>query len=477
MPRDLLNSAVVRLACLAASAAMLWYGTGLHPVWWLTWIAPLPVLYAAARANQAAAFFMAFGAWAIGDLNMWQYLYGLLGVPLRIAVLADLTPALTFAVAVMAWRAFARRGALIRAALCFAVIWVCYEFALRNLSVHSTFGNLAYTQMDCLPVIQIAALAGVAGISFLLFFIPGAVAAIFCASSTKRHRMTLAGITIAVAVLVLGWGGLRLIGKPSGPTVTVGLIASDLQPNLRPRDPEKIRTTFEDYAVQAQNLIRQGARLIIIPEKSAVISGASVDIVDQILSTSAANGATIAAGLERWTDGAKLNEIRLYGPDGKLQATYEKHHMLPPFESYLLPGKTLTTVSEPSGKWGLEICKDMDFPALSREYGNSGVGLLIVPAWDFDADGWLHGRMAILRGVESGFSIARAPKEGVLTVSDDRGRVLAQRESNSAPFATLIATVPVVHDETLYDRWGDWFARLNVAALAGLILSLAIIRV
>jgi|HubBroStandDraft_1064217.scaffolds.fasta_scaffold256862_3 hypothetical protein len=32
----------------------------------------------------------------------------------------------------------------------------------------------------------------------------------------------------------------------------------------------------------------------------------------------------------------------------------------------------------------------------------NGVVLLIVPASDFGEDGWLHGRMAILRGVKSG---------------------------------------------------------------------------
>jgi apolipoprotein N-acyltransferase len=255
----------------------------------------------------------------------------------------------------------------------------------------------------------------------------------------------------------------------------VGLIASDTQANLRPRDAGQIRRTFEAYAAEARNLIRQGASLIILPEKNAVISGSSVALVDQILSSAAANGATIATGVERWTDTQKLNEVRLYAPDGKLQTTYEKQHMLPPFESNLLPGSSLITVREPSGVWGLEICKDMDFPALSRQYGNAGVGLLIVPAWDFDADGWYHGRMAILRGVESGFSIARAPKQGVLTISDDRGRVLAERQTNSAPFATLIAAIPVHHEETLYDRWGDWFAWLSVAALIAVILSIAII--
>lgn len=57
--------------------------------------------------------------------------------------------------------------------------------------------------------------------------------------------------------------------------------------------------------------------------------------------------------------------------------------------------------------WGMQICKDMDFPRLSRRYGVKGVGLLLVPAWDFTLDGWLHGRMAVMRGVESGFTIVR----------------------------------------------------------------------
>jgi len=112
----------------------------------------------------------------------------------------------------------------------------------------------------------------------------------------------------------------------------------------------------------------------------------------------------------------------------------------------------------------------MDFPQLSRQYGNLGVGLLLVPAWDFNADGWLHGRMAILRGVESGFSIARSAKQGILTVSDDRGRVLAQRETTTGtPFVTLVADVPVRHSATLYNRFGDWFANLNFALFACLL--------
>jgi len=165
----------------------------------------------------------------------------------------------------------------------------------------------------------------------------------------------------------------------------------------------------------------------------------------------------------------KYNEARVYAPRAPLEK-YDKHHMLPPFESKWQPGTTLTLLREPSGTWGVAICKDMDFTPLSRQYGEAGAGLLLVPAWDFVLDRWEHGHMAIMRGVEDGFSIARAAKQGYLTVSDDRGRILAETQSDSAPFATLAANVPAAHQTTLYLLLGDWFAWL---ALATLIFELA----
>ena len=102
-------------------------------------------------------------------------------------------------------------------------------------------------------------------------------------------------------------------------------------------------------------------------------------------------------------------------------------------------------VSGISGNWGLEVCKDLDFPRSSRQYSRDGVSLLIVPAWDFVVDGWLHGRVAMLRGVESGFNIARSAK-GILTATDDRGCVLAERNTIGPSFATAVANIPVRHD-------------------------------
>jgi apolipoprotein N-acyltransferase len=80
--------------------------------------------------------------------------------------------------------------------------------------------------------------------------------------------------------------------------------------------------------------------------------------------------------------------------------------------------------------------------------------------------------MAVMRGVESGFSVVRAAKQGYLTVSDGRGRILAESRSDTAPFSTVVADVPVEHDTTLYLLLGDWFAWLALAIAAFTLMQL-----
>ena len=90
---------------------------------------------------------------------------------------------------------------------------------------------------------------------------------------------------------------------------------------------------------------------------------------------------------------------------------------------------------------------------------------MLVPAWDFFVDRAWHGHIAVMRGVEDGFSVVRSAKGGYLTVSDSFGRIIAEARSDSAPFATLIADVPAEHHPTLYLMLGDWFAWASVCLL------------
>src|SRR6185437_10932247 len=135
-----------------------------------------------------------------------------------------------------------------------------------------------------------------------------------------------------------------------------------------------------------------------------------------------------------------------YSSDGTLEANYDKQHLLPGIEPEK-PGDKRILLNEPSGRWGLQICKDMDFPKLSREYAAEGANLLLVPAWDFNLDRWLHARMAVLRAVENGFALARSARNGLLTLTDNRGRILAERPTAPDQFVSLTGTLPVAAEE------------------------------
>jgi len=89
---------------------------------------------------------------------------------------------------------------------------------------------------------------------------------------------------------------------------------------------------------------------------------------------------------------------------------------------------------------------------------------VLVPAWDFNVDRWLHSRMAILRAVENGFALARSGRNGLLTLSDNRGHILTEATTVSGRFASISGKIEVVHGKTFYTRTGDWFAWLCVTA-------------
>jgi apolipoprotein N-acyltransferase len=466
------NRLLLALLAFLLSAAALFFGTGLHPLWWLTWLAAIPVLVMAPRLSGIWAFLVAFFAWAVGATNQWHFFLRALKIPIGTVLLFTLLPALLFGVAVLLYRTFVLRSAVWRAALIVPSIWVVAEFLTSRISIHGTAGNLAYTQMNFLPILQMASLTGIWGISFCILLFATTVSILLGGYGSLRGRRRRLGISVGcVLVAALGFGIWRLMSTPSSPTVKVALLSSDLKQNLQTQQHADTIRLLEDYVVQAQKVAQEGAKVIVIPEKIAVLTPADIEDVDQLLQSAAKQtGAQIIVGVVHITPDAQLNEARIYSPGAEI-LTYEKHHLLPPFESKMRPGTRMTEWQGPSGLWGVEICKDTDFPKLSLDYGNDGVGLVLVPAWDFVADGWLHGRMAILRGVESGFSIARSPKDGILTVSDDRGRVVAQEVSSEEPFVSVVAAAAVRNDHTFYDRHGDWFAWLNLGLFIVLVIS------
>ena len=455
------------------TALLAWFALGLHPLWPLMWVAPLPLLLLAPTVSGWIAALCAFLAWFAGALTYWIYFAQVIKMPAGITLAIFALMAGSVTLVVLLYRVLVRRGVLWLALVAPPALSVSLDYLNSLTSVHGTNGSPAYTQLDFLPALQAAAVAGPWGITFLLMLTPAALAIGIGRLREKRALLVAAAGLAVVAVSLIG-GEIRLAQIQSGTMVKVGLIASDLEENQGVAGPgEPAARLFADYAREAASLARQGVQVIVLPENLAVVTAPGADKPFQELADS--SGVEIVAGMLRVEGEKKYNEARLYRPHAPTVA-YDKQHLLPPFESSITPGTELTILAKPHGAWGMAICKDMDFTAPASRYGTVGVGLLLVPAWDFVADAWAHGHIAIMRAVEGGYSLVRSARGGYLTVADDRGRVVAEVSSGSAPFASLIATVPAGHDQTLYLRFGDWLAKLSIALVAAALLRLLITR-
>ena len=450
-----------------ATALLHWFSDGMHPLWPLAWVAPLPVLRLAAQRPIGEAAGAALLAWFAGSFALWGYFHGTLHMPVQVACAIFAFSALAPTLATALFGAMLRRGSAGLAMLAAPAIWVTVEYGCSQVSPHGTFGSLSYSQLDFLPVLQMASLTGPWGITFTLVLTSAALAL-----GLSRYRWRVAGIGLATVALALVFGEARLSQPQGGEPVKVGLIASDLTENqgvLGSGDPAA--RLFADYAREAAVLAQQGVQVVVLPENMAVVLKPGDD---QAFRDFADNtGAELVAGMQRvdTESGKKYNEARLYTPHAPAIA-YDKRHLLPPFESPFTPGTQLALLKKTASLWGVAICKDMDFTAPASLYAAAGAGLLLVPAWDFTDDAWLHGHLAIMRAVEGGFALVRTARGGFLTVADDRGRVIAETTSWSAGYATLVASVPSGHESTLYQSLGDWLAWLSIAILAGALARL-----
>lgn len=107
---------------------------------------------------------------------------------------------------------------------------------------------------------------------------------------------------------------------------------------------------------------------------------------------------------------------------------------------------------------------DMDFPDTIRVDAARGVRLMGVPGGDFGIDGWLHGRQAVMRGVENGFAMVRSAHDGLVIVSDAQGRLVGFKKDAPAGMTMVVAELPLGPGSTLYTRIGNAFGWLCIAA-------------
>lgn len=442
--------------CALASALLLLFRDNYWP---LAWIAPLPLLWLAYGLcslkklilTTIASMLLVGGVAAAGAVATAG-----VGVLPQITIQTAIVIAL-FVVCISTARYAERKLHPILALLMYPAIATAVSYLVMLASGGDTAGNLAYTQVDVPVLIQSASLFGLHGIEFMLAFFANGIA---LALRTPTRAPYYAGAAIAVVVANVTYGVFRLYA-PATEILRVAAAAQDLPLMGRlPIGAEVVSSITKAYAVEGQKLASLGAKVIVFPELVSVLTPQwREQALAPLQSLAHESGVSISIGFAEIDAAASIHNVALTLQPNNQMVRYVKRHTLLPLDQSVRG----TTDGILGNGMAVAICKDLDFPATIRGDSQKNIRLMIVPAADFETDAWLHARMSIIRGVENGFAIVRAARNGLVTISDDRGRVIARSKTNPTRITHVIADVSLGTGDTLYRRIGDTFAWACVA--------------
>jgi apolipoprotein N-acyltransferase len=460
------------IAGIIISGICLYLSNGLNGnIWYLLWIAPVPVLIISFNSSWKQTFLISFLASLIGRLSWFSYLVSV--AFLMPAIIITLILPLIFALIMVITRRVVIKISSWISMFVFPAFFTTFEFLLMNLSSDGTAGSIAYSQSDVIPLIQIASVTGVLGITFLVTMIPSAIAVIWYYRKKKLSFGYFAGIPVFFLVSVLLFGIIRINGKSEKSIIKVGLVSLDEKfHNITDKpDLQKEIPVAESYGKEVARLAAQGAELIVLPERAININKETENSVISILSKAAKESHVfIVTGYTNFRTDQPRNSSLVINSEGIVVTDYNKAHLVTGLERQFTPGSQIGLFNIGNIHTGTAICKDLDFPDYIKKYGKSNISILLVPAWDFVKDDWLHSRMAVLRGVENGFSEIRTARKGRLTISDCYGRVTSEANSSNGKETSLVGEVFLEKRNTFYTRFGDWFGILNVIAAFGFVV-------
>jgi apolipoprotein N-acyltransferase len=447
-------------AVLAAlfSGVLLYLSQGLDDMWFLAGFAPVPILWLA-YANVPAwqLILAAMSAWLAGQIYAFQC-YGSVSTLLILSGLLPLT--VLFPVAMIFARLAQRRASALAALLAFPACWTAFEYLYGLTAPNGSYGSLAYSQMSAPVLIQCVSLLGMYSVTFLICLFANTLAM----GLQRSLRSSILLAAFGVCALDVAFGFVRL-SQPQPAAVTVGAFVDEsaMLTAYRSDSLDSATSVSSAYATAIRMAAAQGAQFVVTAEGGIVTrQNWRNAILAPLLAVAQQTGVQIIAGVYERVPPADL-AIALQ-PDGAPRS-YAKRHLVPFLEAEFTPGHSSGWLG--NGR-AMVICKDMDYPRTILGDAKFGIRLMGVPAGDFGKDAWLHARMAIMRGVESGFAILRAANEGLLTASDAEGRLIAQRSAASSGMTVLIAALPLGPGHTLYTRIGDAFAWCVVILFLGI---------
>ena len=423
---------------------------------------------------------------------------------------------LLFPILKLADKLFPRWGYLLQAG-----IWITYEY-LRTLGfLGYSYGILGYSQYLFLPLIRIASVTGVWGVSLLVLF-----PSVYLGNALKdgisgftqfirRHKWEAFAFG-AIFVASIGYGLSVKKDFSDQPSWRVALIQQNIDPwhggddayrkslEIHTKLSEEAEKSDPDIIIWSETAFVPGIdwhtrfrtnqeRYRLVKQLTEYLEGREIPYIIGNDDRQLANPALDPTERNR----IDYNAV-LHYEGNRIVDTYRKIRLVPFTESFpfkeQLPGiyKWLKdadthfwekgseyTVFEAGGvRFSTPICYEDSFGSLSRAFINEGAQVIA----NITQDSWSksvaaemqHMTMSVLRAVENKRTVVRSTNGGITCTIEPDGKITSMLE----PFTEniLVHDVPVYEGKrTLYTRWGDWFA-MFLSIVSAIMLLFGIVK-
>jgi apolipoprotein N-acyltransferase len=455
------------------------------------WVALLPLFFLAATNTPAKSFTLGWIAgfchgitllyWITSVLKHYGNLHFLVSLGICFLLVGYLAIFPGLFCAGLSWLRHRHLPWLLLAPL----LWTTLELGKSRLLTGFPWENLGYSQYSWHPIIQIADITGVYGISFILVFANAVLFYLFLDHHKTRSGLVvypLVALVLISGTYAYGRYRIRALEVSSSPSLRVALIQGNIAQETK-WDPAFQQATLERYLRLTSEAVAEKPDLVIWPETATPF----------YFLADTKNSSTLMEQVEKLrmpllfgspayhNEGSRLrfyNRAYLLNHFGQVAGYYDKIHLVP-FGEYVPLKKLLFFVDKlvqaagdfaagdravvlniTPARAGVLICYEAIFPKLSRTLAAAGANLLVNitnDAW-FGRSGapYQHLSMAVLRAVENRLPMARCANTGISALIDRDGQIL--QTTRLFEEATLIGTLTLGEGKTIYNRFGDWFA-------------------
>jgi len=470
----------------------------------LAWLTLVPLLLVARTASPRRAFgWGALYGFTAGWMVTWwltqavarYFAAGILPAALAMSVAYAVAVAGTFGLfAAGAALVMTGGSTLSRRLVAVPALWTAVE-VLRARLLAQPWALLGYTQHAHIGLIQVAAVTGVYGVSFLVALGNAAIAEALVALRNGRGlRAACRSLAVPAAVI----GGVWLVGAahalrgPDGGFAAqpVAVVQTGVPPAFHWTQPYAEQQLVAHLRATDALPVDGGPALIVWPENALTLYLENEPLVARQLGRLAArHHADLLFGGPRFEDGHTFNSARLLRANGQ-SSHYDKQRLVLFAESGPFAARPPETADESPHAFtagvvpgvlqsfvplGVSICHEILYPDLIGRTVRAGAGILV----NIANDGWLDGgygvasrqhfAMAVFRAVETRRYLVRAATTGVSGIVDPFGRVVDTVPAGSVGTAT--AVVAARSELTPYVHLGDAFALLCLLHAAALVAA------